>query len=99
VQAPKYLRPYLKNLWHFGRGGLAAAFLMHMGVLKKRPEFPDCEAAVSNDGRHILYKAKKGPLSNAFIYGDTQTKRILRWQTPKALRYDNSMEFVWVETP
>jgi hypothetical protein len=72
---------------------------MHMGVLKKQPEFPDCEAGVSNDGRHIFYKAKTGPLSKVFIYGDTQTKAILRWQTPEALRSADSMEFVWVETP
>jgi hypothetical protein len=99
VPSPEYLRQYLKNLRHFGRGGLAPAFLLHMGILKKQPEFPDCEAGVSNDGRHILYKAKKGSLSNVFIYGDTQTKRVLRWETPEALRSADSMEFVWVETP
>lgn len=99
VPAPDYLRPYLKNLHHFGRGGLAPAFLMHLGVLKKEPEFPDCEAAVSNDGRHIFYKAKNGSLSNVFIYGNTETKSILRWQFPEGLRSADSMEFAWVEAP
>ena len=49
VPAPDYLQPYLKDLWHFGRGGLAPAFLMHLGILKKQPEFPDCTAGVSRD--------------------------------------------------
>jgi hypothetical protein len=69
VPAPDYLQPYLKNLRHFGRGGLAPAFLMHLGILKTQPEFPDCEAGVSPNGRHILYKAKEGPLADVFIYG------------------------------
>src|SRR5207253_7336504 len=42
VPTPPYLRKYLKNLWYFGRGGLAPALLMHLGVLNKYPEFLDC---------------------------------------------------------
>lgn len=99
VRTPEYLRPYLKDVQHFGRSGLAPAFLMYLGLLKTPPEYPDCEAGVSDDGRHIFYKAKKGSLSNVFIYGDTQTKEIRRWQIPDALRSADSMEFVWVETP
>jgi hypothetical protein len=98
VPAPDYLRPYLKNLQHFGRGGLAVAFLRHQGILKNQPEFPDCTAGVSRDGRHILYKAKKGPLANDLIYGDLQTKEIVRWDSPARTPGDY-MEFVWVETP
>jgi hypothetical protein len=99
VPAPDYLRPYLKDLWHFGRGGLAPAFLMHLGILKKQPEFPDCTAGVSRDGRHILYKAKKGPLADVFIYGDLRTKQTVRWASPAGIKHDDFMEFVWVETP
>lgn len=99
VPAPDYLRPYLKDLWHFGRGGLAPAFLMHLGILKKQPEFPDCTAGVSRDGRHILYKAKKGPLADVFIYGDLQTKKTVRWISPPGIKPGDSLEFVWVEAP
>ena len=98
VPAPVYLRPYLKNLQHFGRGGLAVAFLRHQGILKNQPEFPDCTAGVSRDGRHILYKAKKGSLANVLIYGDLQTKQIVRWDSPAGTPGDY-MEFVCVETP
>jgi len=97
--APEYLRPYLKDLTHFGRRGLAPAFLLSMGVLKQRPEYPACEAGVSPDGRHILYKANEGPLADVFIYGDLQTKQILRWPRPAGMKPGNSMEFVWVEAP
>lgn len=72
VPAPDYLRKYLKDLWHFGRGGLAPAFLMYLGILKGQPEFPDCTAGVSRDGRHILYKAKEGALADVFIYGSSK---------------------------
>jgi hypothetical protein len=99
VTAPDYLRPYLKNLRHFGRGGLAPAFLMHLGILKEQPEFPDCTAGVSRDGRHILYKAKEGPLADVFIYGDLQTKQTVRWACPAGIKPSDFMEFVWVETP
>ena len=99
VPAPNYLRPYLKDLRHFGRGGLALAFLMHQGILKKQPEYPDCTAGVSRDGRHILYKAKDGPLKDVFIYGDLQTKQTVRWACPAGIKPGDSLEFVWVETP
>ncbi len=99
VPAPDYLRPYLKNLRHFGRDGLAVAFLMHLGILKEQPEFPDSTAGVSRDGRHILYKAKEGPLVNVFIYGDLQTKQIVRWACPAGIKPGDSLEFLWVETP
>ena len=98
VPAPVYLRPYLKNLQHFGRGGLAVAFLRHQGILKNQPEFPDCTAGVSRDGRHILYKAKEGPLANVLIYGDLLTKQTVRWDSPAGTPGEY-MEFVWVETP
>jgi hypothetical protein len=99
VSAADYLRPYLKELWHFGRGGLALAFLLHVGVLKQQPEFPECTAGVSRDGRHILYKAKEGPLADVFIYGDTQTQQIVRWPRPAEIKRGDSLEFAWVETP
>lgn len=99
VPAPEYLRKYLKDLWHFGRGGLAPAFLMHLGILKKQPEFPACTAGVSRDGRHIFYKAKEGPLADVFIYGDLQTKQTVRWHCPAGIKRGDSLEFVWVETP
>lgn len=99
VPAAGYLRPYLKELRHFGRSGLAPAFLLHAGVLKKQPGFPDCTAGVSRDGRHILFKAKEGPLADLFIYGDTQTKQVVRWPSPVGIKRDDSLEFLWVETP
>jgi hypothetical protein len=99
MPAPEYLRPYLKNLTHFGRSGLAPAFFMHMGVLKEPPEFPDCEAGVSHDGRHVLYKAKSGPLADVFIYGNLQTTQMVRWTSPAGIKADDFMDFVWVETP
>ena len=99
VPAPDYLRPYLKNLRHFGRAGLAPAFLMHLGILKNQPEYPDCIAGVSPDGNHILYKAKKGPLADVFIYGNLRTKQTVRWASPDKIKLGDSMEFVWVETP
>lgn len=99
VPTPEYLRPYLRNLWHFGRSGLAPAFLMHLGVLRKQPEYPDCVAGVSRDGRHVLYAASKGRLAKVFIYGDLVTKQTLRFARPPGIKPDDSMEFVWVETP
>ena len=44
-------------------------------------------------------KAQKGPLAGVFIYGDLQTKQILRWTSPAGIKPGDSMEFVWVETP
>ena len=99
VPVPAYLRPYVKDLWHFGRGGLAPAFLMHLGILKRQPEFPDCTAGVSPDGRHILYKAKTGRLADVFIYGDLQTKQTVRWACPPGIGRGDRLEFAWVETP
>jgi hypothetical protein len=99
VPSPDYLQPYLKDFRYFGRGGLAPAFLMHLGILKEQPEFPDCTAGVSRDGRHILYKAKEGPLADVFIYGDLQTKQTVRWACPAGIKRGDSLEFVWVETP
>ncbi|HEX5222585.1 MAG TPA: hypothetical protein VFZ59_23725 [Verrucomicrobiae bacterium] len=99
VPAPDYLQPYLKELQHFGGGSLAPAFLMHLGILKQRPEFPDCAVGVSGDGRYILYKAKNGPLTDVFICGDLKTKQTVRWACPVELKDDNAMAFVWVETP
>lgn len=99
VPTPDYLRPHLIGLRHFGRGGLAPAFLAHLGILKKQPEFPDCTTGVSRDGRHILYNARKGPLADVFIYGDLHTKQTLRWANPAGIKQGDSMDFVWVETP
>lgn len=99
VPAPEYLRPYLKDLRHFGRRGLAVAFFRHQGVLKRQPEFPECTAGVSRDGRHVLYKAKGGRLADEFLYGDLQTKKIVRWARPAGIGRADCMEFLWVETP
>lgn len=97
VPVPEYLGPAVQGLEHFGRSGLAPAFLLHLGILKERPEYPDCTAGVSRDGRHVLYKAAKGPLARFFIYGDLLTKQTVRWEAPDGL--GNAMDFVWVETP
>jgi hypothetical protein len=99
VPTPPYIRPYLKNLRHFGRSGIAPAFLLHQGILKKQPEYPDCVAGVSPDGRHILYLARQGSLAKSFIYGDLQTKQTQRWERPAAINARDSMEFLWVNTP
>lgn len=99
VPVPDYLRPYVQNVSHFGRGGLAVAFLMYLGVITNQPQFADCTTGVSRDGRHILFDAKGGPLANVFIYGDLQTKQTIRWASPPELKRCNDMEFVWVETP
>jgi hypothetical protein len=99
VPTPEYVRSYLKDFRHFGRGGMAPAFLMYLGILKQQPEYPDCWAGVSRDGRHILFKARKGPLSDVFIYGDLQTKQTVRWTCPAGMQRADSLEFAWVETP
>jgi len=44
-------------------------------------------------------KAQKGPFAGVFIYGDLQTKQILRWTSPAGIKPGDSMEFVWAETP
>jgi hypothetical protein len=99
VPVPDYLRKHVSGLKHFGRSGLAPAFLLYLGILKEQPEYPDCTAGVSRDGRHVLYRAKKGPLSRVYIYGDLLTKQTVRWESPDRLDCRDSQEFVWVETP
>jgi hypothetical protein len=99
VLVPDYLRKYVSKLRHFGRCGLAPAFLLHLGILSEQPEYPDCTAGVSRDGRHVLYAAKKGPLSGFYIYGDLLTKQTVRWKSPDGLDCRDAQEFVWVETP
>jgi hypothetical protein len=99
VPVPDYLRQDVKGLEHFGGSGLAPAFLMHLGILRERPEYPDCTAGVSRDGRHVLYRAKKGSLAGLYIYGDLLTKQTVRWKSPAGIDCRDSQEFVWVETP
>ena len=99
VPAPEHLRPYLKDLGHFGRGGLAVAFFRHQGILKRLPEFPACTAGISSDGRHALYNARGGKLADEFLYGDLLTKRVVRWKRPAGIDRADAMEFVWIETP
>ncbi len=99
VPVPDYLSEYVSSFSHFGRGGLAPAFLLHLGVIKEKPSYDDCIVGISPDGRHILYKAKNGPLQDVFIYGDLLTKKTLSWKSPESLRRCNAMEFAWVETP
>lgn len=97
VPVPDYLRYLIDEFDHFGRSGLAPAFLLHFGIIKEKPEFPDCTAGVSPDGRHILFAPKKGPLSGFYIYGDLVTKQIKRWKAPDGLNHLDSQDFVWVE--
>ena len=99
VPLADYLHPRVHEFSHFGRGGLAPAFLMHQGILKKAPEFPDCEAAASPDGRHILYRADDGPLAGEFIYGDLHEKKVVRWKSPEKLPIGSSLNIVWVPAP
>jgi hypothetical protein len=99
VPVPDYLRPDVKGLEYFGRGALAPAFLLHLGLIKEKPVDSDCTVGVSRDGRHVLFRAKKGPLAGAFIYGDLVTKQVIRWKLPKGFDSADSEEFVWVETP
>lgn len=98
ILVPEYLREQIKHFPHFGRSGLGPAFLMHLGLLTTPPEYPDCTTAVSPDGRHILFAARKGPLHGEFIYGDLVTKKTERWKIPKDLDA-RVMKFVWVVTP
>jgi len=98
VPVPDYLRDQVSELRYFGRSGLAPAFLLHLGILKERPGYADCTAGVSPDGRHVLYAAKKGPLSGFYIYGDLVTKQTVRWKSPDGLDCRDAQEFVWVET-
>jgi hypothetical protein len=99
VPTPAYLRRHLLNFRHFGRDGMAPAFLRYKGILGADPQYADCVAGVSPDGRHILYHAKSGPLSEEFIYGDLLTQQVVRWPRPQDLAADDAMTFVWVETP
>jgi hypothetical protein len=94
---PDYLQKYVKGFGHFGRGGLAPAFLLYKGILKERPEYPDCISGVSRDGRHILYKALKGQLAGEYIYGDLLNQKIVRWKSPEGVDAGKAQEFVWVE--
>ena len=98
VPVPDYLRGQVSELRHFGRSGLAPAFLLHLGILKEPPAYADCTAGVSRDGRHVLYAAKKGPLSGFYIYGDLLTQQTLRWKSPAGLDCRDAQAFVWVET-
>jgi hypothetical protein len=99
VPVPDYLRQEVRGLEHFGRTGLAPAFLMNRGILQARPEYSDCIAGVSRDGRHVLFRAKKGPLADVYIYGDLLTKKTVRWKAPSGIDSCDSQDFVWVETP
>ena len=97
VPVPDYLQKHVTTFQHFGRGGLAPAFLLYKGILKEPPEYPDCTAGVSRDGRHVLYRANKGELSGEYIYGDLKTQKIVRWKAPRDLDAGDAQEFVWVE--
>ncbi len=99
VAVPDYLRKYVSGLRHFGRCGLAPAFLLHLGVLTEEPAYPDCTAGISRDGRQVLYAAKKGPLTGFYLYGDLLTKQTVRWKSPDGLDCRDAQEFVGVETP
>jgi hypothetical protein len=99
VPVPEYLRKHVGRFAHFGRDGLAPAFLLHLGILKEPAAFGDGTAAVSPDGRHVLYRAAKGPLSGVYIYGDLHTQLTVRWDSPAGLGSRDAQEFVWVETP
>lgn len=95
VPVPEYLRKHAEGLGHFGRDGLAVAFMLHAGEIKEKPQYPDCTAGVSRDGRHVLFKAKN---SSQVLYGDTLTRTVLRWQTPEGFDA-HAAEFAWVVTP
>ena len=99
VPVPEWLPEDLKELWHFGRGGLAPAFLLHLGILKEKPKYPDCVTGVSPDGRHVFFAAKKGPLADEILYGDLRTKQVIRWKRPEGIDPGDSMDAVWVESP
>ncbi len=97
VPVPDYLRNQVSQFRHFGLSGLAPAFLLHLGILRDPPGFPECTAGVSRDGRHVLYAAKRGPLSGFYIYGDLITKQTVRWKAPDGLDCRDAQEFVWVD--
>lgn len=99
VPVPEYLRNEIEEVAYFGPSGIAAAFMKHLGIVKTLPQYDECRTGVSKDGRHVLYKALKGPLEGHFYYGDLKTKQTNRWQSPKELTDCNSMDIVWVETP
>ncbi|MCF6312040.1 MAG: hypothetical protein L3J39_06275 [Verrucomicrobiales bacterium] len=97
VPLPEYLQKEIRGFDHFGRGGLAPAFLLHLGILKEKPQYPDCHVAVSPSGRHIFYKAKKGPLAGVFIYGDLLNKKAKRFQAPDMFKRPIAMDIIWVD--
>jgi hypothetical protein len=99
VPVREYLRKYHAWFTHEGPDGLAPAFMAHLGILPEQEDYPSCKAGVSRDGRHVLYRATKGALSNVYIYGDLDTRRTVRFIAPEGLRLSDSQEFVWVETP
>lgn len=99
VQVPDYLQKYVSEFRLTGRSDLAVAFLLHLGMLEDRPEFSDYTAGVSRDGRHVLFAAKKGPLSGYYVYGNILTKETVRWRYPGGLDPRFPQAFVWVETP
>lgn len=98
IPVPDYLRPQLKEFVSFGASGIAPAFLMHVGILSEPPQYADCAAGVSPDGRHILFRALKGPLARVLIYGDLVTKQTVRWDLPRELDQGH-LDFAWVKTP
>ncbi len=99
VPVPAYLRREVKDFAGYGSGGIAAAFFRHVGIIKDKPGYDDNHAAVSRDGRHALYAAKRGPLLGDFMYGDLVTKKTIRWKAPDGLNPRDAMDFMWVETP
>ena len=50
VPVPDYLRRDVRDFGHFGRSGLAPAFLLNLGILKEKPGYADCIAGVSRNG-------------------------------------------------
>ncbi|MBX7105157.1 MAG: hypothetical protein K1X57_13835 [Gemmataceae bacterium] len=99
VPVPDYLRAGVNKVRYFGRGELAVAFMMHKGIIADWPQFDECTGGVSNDGRHVLFHAKKGPLAGHLYYGNLATRQVIRWQLPPALANSAIDEFAWVETP
>lgn len=99
VPVPDYLRNHVGEVRHYGRSGLAPLFLLHLGILRTLPEYPECVAGASLDGRHILFRARGGTLSRHYLYGDLETRQTVRWEAPPAIDSRDAQEFVWVETP
>lgn len=97
VPVPEALRATAREFRHFGRKGLAPAFLMHIGMLLEKPEFDAGSAGVSPDGRRILYAARSGPLAGSLIYGDVQTGKTVTWKLPEGLKPYEIREMRWVD--